>query len=55
MKHIDPVCGMIVNEENAREKYDYKGIIYYFCCSECLEVFKNNPEKYIDSETKENM
>lgn len=50
MKHIDPVCGMVVKEEDAREKYEYKGKTYYFCCSDCLDEFKKNPEKYLNKD-----
>jgi YHS domain-containing protein len=46
MKHIDPVCGMVVKEETAKGSYDYKGKKYYFCSNECLEAFKKDPEKY---------
>lgn len=27
--------------------YTYKGKAYYFCCPECVELFKENPEEYI--------
>jgi Cu+-exporting ATPase len=46
MKHIDPVCGMIVKEENAEGSFEYKGKTYYFCSANCLEEFKKDPEKY---------
>lgn len=47
MKHIDPVCGMIIKEENAEGSFEYKGKTYYFCSSECLEEFTKDPEKYL--------
>jgi YHS domain-containing protein len=25
----------------------YKGKTYYFCCSNCPDMFKKNPDKYI--------
>ena len=35
-------------------KTEYKGKIYYFCCADCVEKFKKEPEKYIKSmKTKE--
>ena len=46
MKHIDPVCGMIIKEENAEGSFEYKGKTYYFCSANCLEEFKKYPEKY---------
>lgn len=27
--------------------YDYRDKTYYFCCSNCIEEFKEDPEKYI--------
>lgn len=27
--------------------YAYKGKTYYFCCNDCIEKFKQEPEKYI--------
>src|SRR4051812_6794350 len=44
---IDPVCGMEVDEESAAGKYDYKGRTYLFCNPHCLDVFKENPEKFL--------
>ena len=43
---IDPVCGMKVN---LAESYDYKynGKKYSFDTQDCKNVFKINPEKYI--------
>lgn len=26
--------------------YEYKGKTYYFCCPECIEEFKKDPDKY---------
>lgn len=31
---------------------EYKGKIFYFCCPDCLNKFKNNPEKYIKNISK---
>ncbi|MCG3173354.1 MAG: hypothetical protein GMKNLPBB_01551 [Myxococcota bacterium] len=28
-------------------KVEYKGKTYYFCCEECIDTFKAEPEKYI--------
>lgn len=47
MKHLDPVCGMVVKEENAKGTYEYNGKIYYFCSISCLEEFKKDPEKFL--------
>ena len=44
----DPVCGMDVNPETAREKYEYAGRTYYFCCRHCLEKFAAAPHQYLN-------
>jgi YHS domain-containing protein len=54
MKHIDPVCGMVVKEENSLN-FEYKGKIYYFCSEFCYEKFKKDPEKYLDPNYKKEM
>ena len=41
-----PVSGEIIDEEN-KVTYEYKGKIYNFCCSMCIEEFKKDPEKYL--------
>jgi YHS domain-containing protein len=43
----DPVCGMMVDEKNARYISEYKGRRYYFCSSTCKDLFDKNPEKYL--------
>lgn len=42
----DPVCYMVVDEENAQYKSTYKGAEYYFCCDYCRKQFDANPKKY---------
>jgi Cu+-exporting ATPase len=44
--HIDPVCGMEVNENNAAGKTDNSGQTYYFCSAECKNRFDINPAEY---------
>lgn len=44
--HLDPVCGMNVDERTAAEKSDYEGKTYYFCSQICKARFKQAPEKY---------
>lgn len=43
----DPVCGMEVEESQARATTEYKGQKYYFCAVACKEKFEKEPEKYI--------
>jgi len=42
----DPVCGMNVDCSRETRK-EYKGVTYYFCCANCLNAFKNDPESYL--------
>jgi YHS domain-containing protein len=55
MKHIDPVCGMVVKEESAKGKCEWNGKTYYFCNKMCEEEFKKDPEKYLNSKAKKEM
>jgi P-type Cu+ transporter len=48
VSHIDPVCGMEVNEERAASSYAFDGTTYLFCSTHCLEAFKRSPGKYLD-------
>ncbi|MGQ0696379.1 MAG: YHS domain-containing protein, partial [Nitrospiraceae bacterium] len=41
---IDPVCGMTVDPATTVDRYDYKGLTYYFCAQSCLERFRADPE-----------
>lgn len=43
---ICPVTGQNI-DETSKVTYEYKGKIYNFCCSGCIDEFKSNPEKYI--------
>jgi YHS domain-containing protein len=42
-----PVTGVKINEET-KVTYEYKGKIYNFCCSSCIDEFKKDPEKFIE-------
>ena len=44
---ICPVSGEKI-DERTKETYEYKGKIYSFCCPDCVEEFKKDPEKYIE-------
>lgn len=44
--HIDPVCGMQVDEKNAAGKSEYNGQQFYFCSPGCKQKFDGNPEEY---------
>src|SRR3984885_2014846 len=45
----DPVCGMKVNPGDTKDVYGLGGKNYYFCCTPCLEKFKDDPNKYLSS------
>lgn len=51
--HIDPVCGMQVEEENAAGLSEYKGRTYYFDSEECLKRFNQHPEQYAEKSGRE--
>lgn len=43
---ICPVTGEKIDEKT-KATYEYKGKIYNFCCTMCIDEFKKDPEKYI--------
>lgn len=43
----EPIMG------NSKITYEYKGKTYRFCCPECIEEFKKDPEKYINKMNKQ--
>jgi Cu+-exporting ATPase len=45
----DPVCGMQVDEQEARQKgltSEYQGRTYHFCGAGCKREFDQNPQQY---------
>ena len=42
----DPVCMMIVDEDDAKYTSTFKNMKYYFCCNWCKKKFDENPRKY---------
>ena len=40
MTHVDPVCGMTIEEADAVGTHQHDGVTYYFCNPSCLERFK---------------
>lgn len=42
----DPVCFMIVDEDDAKFTATYRGRNYYFCCNYCKKQFEANPKRY---------
>jgi YHS domain-containing protein len=50
---IDPVCKMVVDENNAAATYEYQGKMYYFCAPGCKNAFVQDPEKYLSEQSGE--
>lgn len=51
--HIDPVCGMRVEEQDAAGLSEYKGRTYYFDSEECMKRFNQHPERYAEKSDSE--
>ena len=49
---IDPICGMNVEPDRAAGSHLYDGQTYYFCSHHCLAKFKEEPEKFLKSQTQ---
>lgn len=45
-KKKDPVCGMDIDPNSSKYKADHQGKPYSFCCQQCLNKFKQNPNQY---------
>ena len=45
---LDPVCGMTVNPETSKHRFDHDGTIYHFCSAGCRSKFAADPAKYLD-------
>ena len=43
----DPVCGMEINLENAEERSEYEGEIFYFCSDLCRNRFDEDPGSFV--------
>ena len=46
-KHLDPVCGMTVEESPNALTFDYNEAMYYFCGPGCRSAFMKDTEKYL--------
>jgi Cu+-exporting ATPase len=52
---IDPVCGMTVNPEATDLSLEFEGQQYYFCSPNCLEKFRADPQRFLQSRAAESM
>src|ERR1700720_1831925 len=48
MEHVDPVCGMTIEEEESVGTVDHDGVRYYFCAQSCLERFERSPSEFLN-------
>jgi P-type Cu+ transporter len=46
MQVKDPVCGMMVDDQDAPARSTYQGKAYFFCSQDCKDTFDANPSKY---------
>lgn len=44
----DPVCGMMIDDENPLATSDYKRKRYYFCSQDCETTFDEIPDEYVE-------
>jgi Cu+-exporting ATPase len=42
----DPVCGMQVDEMQAKATAQHQGRTFYFCSPECRQQFQQEPDRY---------
>ena len=47
MTHLDPVCGMTIEEEDSVGTHQHDGVTYYFCNPSCLERFSADPNSFL--------
>jgi len=52
---IDPVCGMKVSPDTAAGKVQHTGETYYFCSTGCVDKFKHDPKKYLQTRRLEDL
>ncbi len=43
----DPVCGMTFPPEEAVDRMEYRGTVYYFCAHACRREFEREPDRYV--------
>ena len=48
MTHVDPVCGMTIEEADAVGTHEHDGVTYYFCNPGCLERFAKDPKQFLE-------
>lgn len=49
----DPVCGEIINFNDAKGVSIFKSSKYYFCGHKCINTFEDNPSAYADKDEED--
>ena len=47
MSHLDPVCGMTIEDDETVGSCEHDGVTYFFCHSSCLERFAADPLSFL--------
>ncbi len=45
----DPVCGMTVDPDAGKPRFEHDGHVYHFCQDGCRDTFVENPQAYIEA------
>jgi Cu+-exporting ATPase len=45
---FDPVCGVSLDPKTAPHHYNFRDNTYYFCSGNCLKLFLEDPDAYIE-------
>jgi Cu+-exporting ATPase len=45
---LDPVCGMTVNPETSKHRFEYHSQTFHFCSAGCRSKFAADPARYLD-------
>jgi P-type Cu+ transporter len=52
MSHVDPVCGMTIEEEDAVGSLVHEDVRYFFCHDSCVERFRSSPSEFLGPRTE---
>ena len=47
LRHLDPVCRMLLTADEAADQLAHAGVTLYFCSHRCAEIFRASPESYL--------
>ncbi len=43
----DLVCGMEIDNDKSKDRFDFEGKTYHFCSESCRDNFSKSPGSYI--------